>query len=124
MMHPLLGFWVMQHLCHLNGELPQPTISYTGSAVWNWLCANELLHTEHHDFSRVAWTRLGELRRRAPEFYAAPLYEVRSITRLLWLWLLSRGKRMDFACRGWQHDLDSRFANDKLQKGLTFGARI
>ena len=75
----------------------QPTVSYYGSSVWNWLLCNELMHLEHHDFARVPWTRLPKLRRIAPEFYEAPhVVAVPSITGLVWHWLtLPPGKRMD-----------------------------
>ena len=47
----------------------QPTTSYYGSKVWNFLNFSELYHVEHHDFPRVAWTHLPKLREIAPEYY-------------------------------------------------------
>ena len=40
LLHPLLGFWLMQHLCT---DAKQPTVGYSGSAMWNWLTFNEML---------------------------------------------------------------------------------
>ena len=65
--HPLMGFWIMQHLCHSveHGDHQigmQPTMSYSGSPLWNLLNFNALSHVEHHDFARCPWTRLHKLR--------------------------------------------------------------
>merc|ERR1719247_2657701 len=49
--HPLVTFWILQHLC-VGGK--QPTVSYYGSTLLNVLSVNELLHVEHHDLSSVA----------------------------------------------------------------------
>eukprot|EP00730_Choanoeca_flexa_P013788 TRINITY_DN5711_c0_g1_i2.p1 TRINITY_DN5711_c0_g1~~TRINITY_DN5711_c0_g1_i2.p1 ORF type:complete len:344 (+),score=38.82 TRINITY_DN5711_c0_g1_i2:583-1614(+) len=95
--HPLLAFWIAQHVCEsppsLNGDImsadehrylwshvedtwqpsyqftAQPTLSYYGSSLWNWLTMNELLHVEHHDFQHIPWTKTPQLSRLAPEFY-------------------------------------------------------
>eukprot|EP00045_Choanoeca_perplexa_P010588 m.108078 g.108078 ORF g.108078 m.108078 type:complete len:490 (+) comp15329_c0_seq1:109-1578(+) len=98
--HPLLAFWIAQHVCenppsrdgdimsdgehrflwqHVKDTLQpsyqftaQPTLSYYGSSLWNWLTMNELLHVEHHDFQHMPWTKTPQLSRIAPEFYLPP----------------------------------------------------
>ncbi|EDQ88166.1 uncharacterized protein MONBRDRAFT_9500 [Monosiga brevicollis MX1] len=95
--HPLLAFWVTQHVCEsppsLDGDIlcpgehralwrhvaqralpiyqytAQPSLSYYGSTMYNWLTVNELLHVEHHDFAQIPWTRLPWLARLAPQLY-------------------------------------------------------
>src|SRR5262245_48866091 len=44
---------------------------------------NMCFHNEHHDFPMVAWRRLPQLSRLAPDFYQT-LYAHQSYTRLLW----------------------------------------
>lgn len=97
-LHPLAGFWILQHLC-VGGV--QPTVSYVGSKLWNWLTLNELLHVEHHDLSRLSWRHLPRLKELAPELYDG-LYHESSVSGLLLSWL--RGEKltadgMDFGCR-------------------------
>ncbi len=95
----------MQHICHASvneGDrqniILQPTVSYCGSRLWNWLNFNQLSHVEHHDFSRLPWTRAPLLKSIAPEFYGAPLHEIRSVRGLIWRWITTRGDKLNFAC--------------------------
>lgn len=104
LMHPLIGFWLMQHLCHARSNSAthvsmQPTMSYTGSWVWNLLNFNQLMHTEHHDFSRISWANAPALRTAAMEFYE-PLESIPSLSALLWHWVTTRGNKLNFACVG------------------------
>jgi sphingolipid delta-4 desaturase len=128
LMHPLIGFWLMQHLCHSESagsndqqirspgvsagdELIsfQPTASYSGSAIWNLLNFNCLSHVEHHDFSRVPWTNLPRLKKLAPEYYEAPcLAHVPSITGLIWHWINTKGNKINFACILAKYDATAR----------------
>lgn len=66
-LHPL-AFGMILSNSHFHGhECYQPSSSNYG---WvNWLTFNFGLHTEHHDFHYIPWSRLGELRRIAPEYY-------------------------------------------------------
>jgi fatty acid desaturase len=101
--HPLIGFWIMQHLCHKSGDATsltlQPTVSYSGSRIWNWLNFNQLSHVEHHDFSRLAWTQASTLAAIAPEFYGrGKIYSVPSILGLVWEWVTTKGDKMNFGC--------------------------
>ena len=116
LMHPLIGFWLMQHLCHAQPVAPppgedgdedegrvtlQPTVSYTGSWVWNLLNFNQLSHTEHHDWSRISWSKAGALRALAPEAYGqSGLFAVTSVRALMWHWVFTKGDKMNFACIG------------------------
>lgn len=101
MCHPLVGFWILQHLC-VSGA--QPTASYTGSWLWNMLCLNELLHVEHHDLASVAWRHLPRLAEIAPEFYGN-LHAETSIISLIGAWASGGSPggdprfSWDFACR-------------------------
>ncbi|MDF1857014.1 fatty acid desaturase [Pseudooceanicola sp.] len=56
---------------HQGTDEITPTRSYYG---WlNWLLFNTGYHNEHHTFAGVPWTRLPELRRRAPEVFNHPV---------------------------------------------------
>lgn len=105
LMHPLIGFWLMQHLCHARADQDathvsmQPTVSYTGSWLWNLANFNQLSHVEHHDFARVSWANAPALRAVAVEFYG-PLESVPSLTALVWHWVTTRGDKLNFACIG------------------------
>ena len=76
-LHPLGGRWIQEHYVTTPG---QETYSYYGPA--NVLAFNVGFHNEHHDFMNVAWHRLPEIRKRAPEFYD-DLASYRSWTALL-----------------------------------------
>eukprot|EP00928_Gymnodinium_smaydae_P048374 TRINITY_DN3232_c1_g2_i1.p1 TRINITY_DN3232_c1_g2~~TRINITY_DN3232_c1_g2_i1.p1 ORF type:complete len:186 (-),score=18.96 TRINITY_DN3232_c1_g2_i1:149-706(-) len=98
--HPLAGFWILQHLC-IGGA--QPTVSYRGSSVWNWLTMNELLHVEHHDLAKLSWRHTQKLRDIAPELYDG-LHSETSVCSLLKSWLRNEvtgaGEHgLDFGCR-------------------------
>ena len=64
-LHPLRGRWLQEHY-DLMG-IPQETYSYYGPL--NWVMPNIGFHNEHHDFPMVAWRRLPQLSRLAPDFY-------------------------------------------------------
>lgn len=147
LLHPLISFWIMQHLCHKtavdriksttsttttnttdiddaiesdeNDYISlQPTLSYRGSKLWNWMNFNELSHVEHHDFARIPWTKTNKLAEMAPEFYLTPsssstntmmdnqmleegtnlIYSIDSIFSLLKDWVFTKGDKMNFAC--------------------------
>mmetsp|Transcript_44574 Transcript_44574/g.121463 ORF Transcript_44574/g.121463 Transcript_44574/m.121463 type:complete len:554 (-) Transcript_44574:391-2052(-) len=117
--HPLMGFWIMQHLCHSveHGDHQigmQPTMSYSGSPLWNLLNFNALSHVEHHDFARCPWTRLHKLREMAPDFYKSVedgghMQYIPSVTGMIWEWVFTKGDKMNFACirhklPGWDAD--------------------
>lgn len=83
--HPYAGFWLMQHLSVARNGF-QPTVSYAGSGIWNWLTLGELYHVEHHDFPWIPLTRIRDVRRIAPEYYR-DLCVVPSVWRLTWEWI-------------------------------------
>ena len=62
--HPLGARWVQEHYT-LDGK--QETHSYYGPM--NKISMYIGYHVEHHDFPYIAWHRLPEVRRIAPEFY-------------------------------------------------------
>jgi sphingolipid delta-4 desaturase len=83
-LHPLGARWIQEHYVF---RPPQETYSCYSPA--NVLQLNVGCHVEHHDLPYVAWHRLPEVRRRAPEFYEG-LYAHRSWTGLLLRFLFSR----------------------------------
>ena len=78
-LHPTV-FGMILSDSHFHGrERYQPSTSYYG---WrNLITFNYGLHTEHHDLPAVAWSRLPQLRKIAPEFYD-PLVKTRSYALL------------------------------------------
>ena len=83
--HPYSGFWLMQHAARAHNGF-QPTVSYSGSRIWQWLNLGELYHLEHHDFPWVPFTKIEAVRRIAPEYYRS-CHVVTSVWRLTWDWL-------------------------------------
>lgn len=63
--HPLGARWIQEHYTP-EGNL-QESFNYEGSL--NTLSLQVGLHNEHHDFPAVAWSRLPDLRKIAPEYY-------------------------------------------------------
>jgi len=80
-LHPVAGHYVTEHHAFRRD---QHTYSYYGPL--NRLTFNIGYHNEHHDFPYVAGSRLPELRRLAPEFYAE-LMQHASRTSTLWRFL-------------------------------------
>jgi sphingolipid delta-4 desaturase len=63
-LHPLGARWIQEHFALVPD---QETYSYYGPL--NRVSFNVGYHNEHHDLVTVPWSRLPEIRRRAPEFY-------------------------------------------------------
>jgi len=64
-LHPIGARWVQEHYTPEGNS--QETFNYKGSL--NVLSLNVGFHNEHHDFPAIAWSRLPELEKIAPEFY-------------------------------------------------------
>jgi sphingolipid 4-desaturase/C4-monooxygenase len=76
-LHPLGARWIQEHFALVPD---QETYSYYGPL--NKVCFNVGYHTEHHDLVTIPWSRLPQVRRIAPEFYAG-LHAYTSWTALL-----------------------------------------
>ena len=63
-LHPLGARWVQEHFALAPD---QETYSYYGPL--NRVSFNVGYHNEHHDIVNVAWSKLPQIRRAAPEFY-------------------------------------------------------
>lgn len=63
-LHPLGARWIQEHFVVKAG---QETYSYYGP--FNHVMFNVGYHNEHHDLPYVAWNKLPELKRMAPEMY-------------------------------------------------------
>ncbi|KAF9319145.1 fatty acid desaturase-domain-containing protein [Linnemannia elongata] len=68
-LHPGAAHFIQEHYTFDDG---QETYSYYG--ILNKPYMNIGLHMEHHDFTKVAWSRLPEVRAMAPEFYDSMAY--------------------------------------------------
>jgi sphingolipid delta-4 desaturase len=77
-LHPVAGHFIAEHYVFSAGH---ETYSYYG---WcNFFNLNVGYHNEHHDFPKVPWTRLPEVKRMAPEYYDdLPYYT--SYVALMW----------------------------------------
>jgi fatty acid desaturase len=63
-LHPMSGHYIGEHYEWAKGY---ETYSYYGPL--NWFGWNVGFHNEHHDFPRVPFTKLPELKKLAPEYY-------------------------------------------------------
>ncbi|KAG0366007.1 fatty acid desaturase-domain-containing protein [Gamsiella multidivaricata] len=68
-LHPGAAHFIQEHYTFDDG---QETYSYYG--ILNKPYMNIGLHMEHHDFTKVAWSRLPKVRAMAPEFYDSMAY--------------------------------------------------
>lgn len=84
-LHPLGMRQVQEHYLQLKD---QPT--YSVYSVFNPILFNLGFHVEHHDFPRIPWNRLPQVRKIAPEFYNN-LFSYKSYTEVLFTFLFHPG---------------------------------
>lgn len=84
-LHPLGARWIQEHFITRTGQETYSCYSRLGNLV----AFNVGHHVEHHDFMNVAWFRLPQLRRVAPEYYE-DLASYRSWTALLLRFIFDR----------------------------------
>jgi sphingolipid delta-4 desaturase len=77
-LHPMSGHYIAEHYEWAKGY---ETYSYYG--IGNILGWNVGYHNEHHDFPRVPYTKLPELKKLAPEYYDNRPYHT-SWVALMW----------------------------------------
>lgn len=83
-LHPLGARWIQEHYVFKEN---QETYSYYGPL--NKLCFNMGYHNEHHDFPKIPWIHLPQVKKLAPEYYDS-LFAHPSWTKLLWKFIWSR----------------------------------
>lgn len=83
-LHPVGARWIQEHYIYAEG---QQTYSYYGPL--NKVSFNVGFHNEHHDFFRIPWIRLPQLKKLAPEYYDS-LYAHQSWSGLLWNFLTNK----------------------------------
>jgi len=80
-LHPCAGHFIAEHYEFITG---QETYSYYG--ICNFFNFNVGYHNEHHDFPKIPWSRLPELKKMAPEFYDnLPCYD--SYVAVFWKYI-------------------------------------
>ncbi|HYM02622.1 MAG TPA: fatty acid desaturase [Stellaceae bacterium] len=87
--HPTGAHTIQEHFAIAGGD---ETASYYGPV--NAVSLNHGLHLEHHDFPNVPGSRLGALRRMAPQYYAGR-FHYRSRLLSLWTFVMDRAVTLD-----------------------------
>ena len=82
--HPAAAHFIQEHYTFDDG---QETYSYYG--ILNYFFLNIGYHNEHHDFTKVAWSKLPSVRSIAPEFYDSLAYHT-SWVAVLWNFVTQR----------------------------------
>jgi sphingolipid 4-desaturase/C4-monooxygenase len=82
--HPAAGHFISEHYTIADRQETFSTYSKR-----NWLFMNIGYHNEHHDFPRVPWTKLPEIKSLAPEFYNTLKHHT-SFTKVLWNFVMDK----------------------------------
>lgn len=75
--HPLSSHHLTEHFVFERTPVRETYSRYFAGShpVWDTLTVGVDRHVEHHDFPKVPWRRLSELRRAAPTLYPDPVFE-------------------------------------------------
>jgi len=82
-LHPAAAHFIQEHYTWTDG---QETYSYYGPL--NKIFMNIGMHVEHHDFTKVSWSKLPQVKSIAAQFYD-PLYAHTSWVRVYWDFITS-----------------------------------
>jgi sphingolipid delta-4 desaturase len=84
-LHPSAGHFIAEHYEFVKGY---ETYSYYG--IMNYVNFNVGYHNEHHDFPKIAWSRLPLVRKIAPEWYEhLPHHD--SYLKVIWHYIMDEG---------------------------------
>jgi len=116
-LHPSAGHFIAEHYEFVAGT---ETYSYYGPA--NFFNFNVGYHNEHHDFPRIPWSRLPQVKKIAPEFYDHLPYYTSYVTQVFIPYIFD--SEMGVWCRVKRRiSADKYAALDKTTDKRTFGSQ-
>jgi sphingolipid delta-4 desaturase len=115
-LHPAAGHFIAEHYEFVAGT---ETYSYYGSA--NLFNFNVGYHNEHHDFPKVPWSKLPQIKKIAPEFYDNLPFYTSYVTQVFLPYIMD--PEMGVYCRIKRKISTERYAalNKTTAKGFALG---